>query len=93
MNVCGFGDWTNQYPYILRRCLNIIIMILFVKYETNMIMDYFGLKLVNLHLGDNGTKTLRQLQAEEDDEERFQADLKQAVRQSLGKSLLLLLYS
>lgn len=38
---------------------------------------------VNLHLGDNGTKTLRQLQAEEDDEERFQADLKQAVRQSL----------
>ncbi|KAK0588126.1 hypothetical protein LWI29_034754 [Acer saccharum] len=34
-------------------------------------------------LGDGGTKTLRQLQAEEDDEERFQADLKQAVRQSL----------
>ncbi|KAF5730114.1 hypothetical protein HS088_TW20G00484 [Tripterygium wilfordii] len=34
-------------------------------------------------LGDNGTKTLRQLQAEEDDEERFQADLQQAVRQSL----------
>lgn len=68
-------------------------MILFVKYETNMIMGYFGLKLVNLLLGDNGTKTLRQLQAEEDDEERFQADLKQAVRQSLGKSLLLLLYS
>lgn len=35
--------------------------------------------------GDNGAKTLRQLQAEEDDEERFQADLKKAVRQSLGK--------
>ncbi|XP_044484956.1 uncharacterized protein LOC123210576 isoform X3 [Mangifera indica] len=35
------------------------------------------------NLGDSGTKTLRQLQAEEDDEERFQADLKQAVRQSL----------
>ncbi|XP_038725297.1 uncharacterized protein LOC120016543 isoform X2 [Tripterygium wilfordii] len=34
-------------------------------------------------LGDNGTKTLGQLQAEEDDEERFQADLQQAVRQSL----------
>ncbi|KAI3464006.1 hypothetical protein Pfo_020669 [Paulownia fortunei] len=33
--------------------------------------------------GDNGGKTLRQLQAEEDDEERFQADLKKAVRQSL----------
>ncbi|KAF5734157.1 Ubiquitin carboxyl-terminal hydrolase-related protein isoform 4 [Tripterygium wilfordii] len=33
--------------------------------------------------GDNGTKTLRQLQAEEDDEERFQTDLQQAVRQSL----------
>ncbi|XP_027125792.1 uncharacterized protein [Coffea arabica] len=32
---------------------------------------------------DDGTKTLRQLQAEEDDEERFQADLKKAVRQSL----------
>ncbi|XP_024045653.1 uncharacterized protein LOC18048599 isoform X2 [Citrus clementina] len=35
------------------------------------------------YLGDGGTKTLRQLHAEEDDEERFQADLKQAVRQSL----------
>eukprot|EP01018_Ginkgo_biloba_P016270 Gb_39086 [translate_table: standard] len=33
--------------------------------------------------GENGTKTLRQLHAEEDDEERFQADLEQAVRQSL----------
>ncbi|XP_039011844.1 uncharacterized protein LOC120140920 [Hibiscus syriacus] len=33
--------------------------------------------------GDRGTKTLRQLQAEEDDEERFQADLKKAVHQSL----------
>ncbi|MBA0559512.1 hypothetical protein Golob_016472, partial [Gossypium lobatum] len=33
--------------------------------------------------GEGGTKTLRQLQAEEDDEERFQADLKKAVRQSL----------
>ncbi|GFZ07764.1 ubiquitin carboxyl-terminal hydrolase-related protein [Actinidia rufa] len=32
---------------------------------------------------ENGTKTLRQLQAEDDDEERFQADLKKAVRQSL----------
>ncbi|CAL5327163.1 unnamed protein product [Camellia sinensis] len=35
-------------------------------------------------VGDNGTKTLRQLRAEEDDEERFQADIKKAVRQSLG---------
>ncbi|XP_021866211.2 uncharacterized protein [Spinacia oleracea] len=34
-------------------------------------------------VGDGGTKTLRQLQAEEDEEERFQADLKKAVRQSL----------
>lgn len=33
--------------------------------------------------GENGTKTLRQLHAEEEDEERFQADLKKAVRQSL----------
>ncbi|EPS61315.1 hypothetical protein M569_13482 [Genlisea aurea] len=32
---------------------------------------------------DNGGKTLRQLKAEEEDEERFQADLKKAVRQSL----------
>lgn len=39
--------------------------------------------------GDVGSKTLRQLQAEEDDEERFQADLKQAVRQSLGKLYIL----
>lgn len=34
--------------------------------------------------GDNGAKTLRELQVE-DDEERFQADLEKAVRQSLGK--------
>lgn len=34
---------------------------------------------------DNGTETLRPLHAELDDEERFQADLKKAVRQSLGK--------
>ncbi|EOA23393.1 hypothetical protein CARUB_v10016569mg [Capsella rubella] len=33
--------------------------------------------------GDAGTKTLRQLQAEDDEEERFQADLKRAVLQSL----------
>ncbi|XP_055828881.1 uncharacterized protein LOC129896911 isoform X2 [Solanum dulcamara] len=32
---------------------------------------------------DSGTKTLRQLHVEEDDEERFQADLQKAVRQSL----------
>ncbi|XP_059303889.1 uncharacterized protein LOC132055894 [Lycium ferocissimum] len=32
---------------------------------------------------DSGTKTLRQLHVEEDDEERFQADLKKAVLQSL----------
>lgn len=35
------------------------------------------------HVGDGGSKTLRQLQAEEDEEERFQADLKKAVMQSL----------
>ncbi|XVF12010.1 hypothetical protein REPUB_Repub08aG0077800 [Reevesia pubescens] len=33
--------------------------------------------------GEGSTKNLRQLHAEEDDEERFQADLKKAVRQSL----------
>lgn len=33
--------------------------------------------------GENSSKTLRQLHAEEDDEERYQADLQQAVRQSL----------
>ncbi|KAJ4960996.1 hypothetical protein NE237_020906 [Protea cynaroides] len=38
---------------------------------------------VDPSFGDNGTKTLQQLHAEEDDEERFQADLKKAVRQSL----------
>lgn len=36
--------------------------------------------------GHEGKKTLRQLQAEQDDEERFQADLEQAMRQSLGES-------
>ncbi|XP_061957526.1 uncharacterized protein LOC133678988 isoform X4 [Populus nigra] len=38
---------------------------------------------VTPNLGDSATKTLRQLQVEEDDEERFQADLERAVRQSL----------
>ncbi|KAJ4910428.1 Ubiquitin carboxyl-terminal hydrolase-related protein [Raphanus sativus] len=33
--------------------------------------------------GHVGTKTLRQLQAEEDEEEKFQSNLKKAVRQSL----------
>ncbi|KAK6153364.1 hypothetical protein DH2020_013003 [Rehmannia glutinosa] len=42
-----------------------------------------GVFLVRYLLLDNGGKTLRQLQAEEDDEERFQADLKKAVLQSL----------
>lgn len=37
-------------------------------------------------VGNGGSKTLRQLQAEEDEEERFQADLKKAVLQSLGKN-------
>lgn len=39
-------------------------------------------------LADSGTNELRQQRAEEDDEERFQADLKKAVRQSLGKIIL-----
>ncbi|KAL9243205.1 hypothetical protein vseg_017120 [Gypsophila vaccaria] len=38
---------------------------------------------LNQSVGDGGSKTLRQLQAEEDEEERFQADLKKAVMQSL----------
>ncbi|XP_034915397.1 uncharacterized protein [Populus alba] len=38
---------------------------------------------VTPNLGDSATKTLRQLQVEEDDEERFQADLERAVHQSL----------
>lgn len=37
---------------------------------------------------DNGTKTLRQLQVEVEEEERFQADFKKAVLQSLGNILL-----
>ncbi|XP_068647047.1 uncharacterized protein [Aristolochia californica] len=43
----------------------------------------FANRGVNTVSVENGTKTLRQLRAEEDDEERFQADLKKAVRQSL----------
>lgn len=37
-----------------------------------------------LVLGDNGSKTLKELQVDDEEEERFQADLKIAVRQSLG---------
>ena len=55
-----------------------------------MMEDYFVRKLDTSCSGDNGTKTLRQLHTEEDDEERFQADLEKAVRQSLGKCFLTL---
>ncbi|KAK1313033.1 hypothetical protein QJS10_CPA06g00634 [Acorus calamus] len=41
----------------------------------------------NFATGDNETKTLRQLRVEDDDEERFQADLQKAVDQSLGNIL------
>lgn len=41
---------------------------------------------------DAGIKTLRQLQAEDDEEERFQADLKRAVLQSLGRFSAILVY-
>lgn len=41
---------------------------------------------------DSGTKTLRQLHVEDDDEERFQADLKKAVRQSLGVHIYLFFF-
>ncbi|GMI78187.1 hypothetical protein like AT3G47890 [Hibiscus trionum] len=43
--------------------------------------------------GEGDTKTSRQLQAHEDDEERFQADLKKAVRQSLGNVLTAYTYT
>nr|XP_019708883.1 uncharacterized protein LOC105053498 [Elaeis guineensis] len=43
-----------------------------------------GLDNAHFDTRDNGGKTLRQLHAEEDDEERFQADLKKAVCQSLA---------
>lgn len=57
--------------------------------KLKLIISWFVyVKPINPCTGDNGTKTLRQLQAEEDDEERFQADLKKAVRQSLGKEIL-----
>lgn len=56
--------------------------------QLKLIISWFVcVKIVNPTIGDNGTRALRQLQAE-DDEERFQADLKQAVRQSLGKEIL-----
>jgi hypothetical protein len=38
--------------------------------------------------GEHESKTLRQLQAEQDDEERFQADLERALQQSLSRKPL-----
>lgn len=35
-------------------------------------------------LENNGVKVMKELQVEDEEEERFQADLKMAVRQSLG---------
>ena len=48
--------------------------------------------IVGLHWLDDaylvsGTKSLRQLRSEEHEEERYQADLKRAVCQSLGKMI------
>ncbi|XP_077210144.1 uncharacterized protein LOC143845642 [Tasmannia lanceolata] len=45
--------------------------------------DYLHVANIDPHMRENGTKTLRQLHEEEDDDKRFQADLKKAVRQSL----------
>lgn len=42
--------------------------------------------------GDIGLKTLKELQVEHDEEERFQADIKTAVRQSLGIIFILSKY-
>jgi hypothetical protein len=39
--------------------------------------------------GEHESKTLRQLQAEQDDEDRFQADLERALQQSLGREYAL----
>ncbi|KAJ6882109.1 hypothetical protein NC651_028657 [Populus alba x Populus x berolinensis] len=46
-------------------------------------MENIEVASITPNLGDSATKTLRQLQVEEDDEERFQADLERAVHQSL----------
>ncbi|KAJ6888568.1 hypothetical protein NC652_029598 [Populus alba x Populus x berolinensis] len=46
-------------------------------------METIEVASITPNLGDSATKTLRQLQVEEDDEERFQADLERAVHQSL----------
>jgi hypothetical protein len=51
-------------------------------------MDFFMWKTVGPLLVDNGTKTLRQLQVEDEEEERFRAELQKAYSQSLGKILL-----
>ncbi|XP_074316976.1 uncharacterized protein LOC141653194 [Silene latifolia] len=58
-----------------------------VKLENSITDDIVqkdaSLIALNQSEGDGGSKTLRQLQVEEDEEERFQADLKKAVMQSL----------
>lgn len=41
---------------------------------------------------ESNSKTLRQIHSEEDDEERFQADLQRAVRQSLGMQVIFILF-
>ncbi|KAH9608754.1 hypothetical protein KSS87_019418 [Heliosperma pusillum] len=58
-----------------------------VKLENSTTVDIVqkdpSLIALNQSEGDGGSKTLRQLQVEEDEEERFQADLRKAVMQSL----------
>lgn len=59
-----------------------ISLVLPCSVDTYKILLFKSVKSVS---GDSDGKSSRQVQAEDDDEKRFQADMKKAVLQSLGK--------
>ncbi|KAF7806150.1 uncharacterized protein G2W53_038311 [Senna tora] len=82
----------NEACFILAGSVNsrCILLILLEKFQLASAEDIFynmktKWRCFNMPSvrGDNGLKTLKELQVEHDEEERFQADLKKAVRQSL----------
>lgn len=85
-----------SYRCFISRFLTLRLLKFCFILKTALLLEHVWVlfwELFDPYSGENGTKTLRQLHAEEEDEERFQADLKKAVRQSLGKMFAITSFS
>lgn len=75
-------------PPVLLAVRTLSICLMKVSIE-NIIIYHIETKYAMLSVqGNNGLMIPQELQVEHDEEQRFQADLKQAVRQSLGMVFL-----